>query len=60
MPHIFLRGEAFGSRKLACAFSEILENRAALKSGSKLPHSESALRAQRLGSVRRGVLLFTH
>jgi hypothetical protein len=29
-------------RKQACAFCEILENRAVLKSGSKLPHSEGA------------------
>ena len=34
-------GEVFGVRKLACAFGEIYENRAVLKSGSKLPHSES-------------------
>jgi hypothetical protein len=37
MPHVFL-GEAYGVRKLACAFREILENRAVPKSGSKLPH----------------------
>jgi hypothetical protein len=31
-------GEAFGVRKLACAFRENLENRAVFKSGGKLPH----------------------
>jgi len=39
----------FGVRKQACAFREIIGYQAVFKSGSELPHSEGALRAQKLG-----------
>jgi hypothetical protein len=53
---MFLGGEAFGVRQLAAAFKLILEKRAfraVFKSGSKLPHSQSALPAQKLWGISR-------
>ena len=45
----FLQGEAFGVRQLAAAFNKDKT----LKSGSKLPHSEGALRAQKVCGISR-------
>jgi hypothetical protein len=56
MPHGFFGGEAFGVRQLAAAFKQSLEKqayRAVFKSGSKLPHSEGALRARILYGIGR-------
>ena len=56
MLHSFGGGEAFGVRQLAAAFETspmFRFFRGSLKSGSKLPHSEGALRAQKQsGSLR--------
>jgi hypothetical protein len=43
MEHRFVKGEAFGVRKLACAFEYKPNSPQRSEGGSKLPHSIAAL-----------------
>jgi hypothetical protein len=52
----FLQAKPFGVRQLAAAFKGTLEEQAywaVFKSGSELPHSEGALRAQKVCGIRQ-------